>query len=376
MGRPGAAFTAVIQLGTEAAVLIYFRKETLGDHRHPRGPCLCGRPRAARTLLSARMGWYVIVGTLPIAILGLTFKDRSRPSSADLAPDRTTRDRLRRHPVDRPRPHRPHKLTLDKHLSFTNALLSSALAQSLALIPGRLPLRRHDLPRGCCSTYPPRGGAKYSSCCHPRGARVGCAGAVRDRRPRHPDMGPTITGHGHLVRGGYAACGWFLKYISTHRFTGFVIYRIPAGVFVIAAGVVGLDPSVTLLVQAEDHREQGPGGHVGHRAPPHICRPMRSTRTRPTTARSRPTAPPPTTSCTTTSNATRAIGPEHAGSSRSAAGAGSGRAPITPRTTASSAGSHCRRTGRGSSRGSVTLSFWQGQRSHGDIRLGLRVTAG
>jgi undecaprenyl-diphosphatase len=70
---PGAAFTAVVQLGTMAAVLVYFRRElwaiaaawvrsVLARERAPQDP-------------DARIGWYIVLGTIPIAILGLAFKD-------------------------------------------------------------------------------------------------------------------------------------------------------------------------------------------------------------------------------------------------------------------------------------------------------------
>ena len=61
---PGAAFTAVTQLGTETAVLVYFRHDIVRIvtmwARSLWRPELRGEP-------DARMGWYVIVGTLPSA---------------------------------------------------------------------------------------------------------------------------------------------------------------------------------------------------------------------------------------------------------------------------------------------------------------------
>src|SRR5919107_4351619 len=69
---PGAAFTAVIQLGTMAAVLLYFRADlariAVAWLRSLRDPAL-------RSDLDARMGWYIILGTIPISVLGLAFKD-------------------------------------------------------------------------------------------------------------------------------------------------------------------------------------------------------------------------------------------------------------------------------------------------------------
>lgn len=68
---PGAAYSAVIQLGTVAAVLIYFRKDIVSltaaffrglAKRDPFGT------------LESRLAWFVLVGTLPIGVCGLAFK--------------------------------------------------------------------------------------------------------------------------------------------------------------------------------------------------------------------------------------------------------------------------------------------------------------
>lgn len=77
---PGAVFTAVTQIGTEVAVLLYYRRRIRdicvgwwtslrGDH---------GRDRAARFGKhdeNARMAWYITLGTIPIVVLGLLFAD-------------------------------------------------------------------------------------------------------------------------------------------------------------------------------------------------------------------------------------------------------------------------------------------------------------
>ena len=68
---PGAAYSAVIQLGTVAAVLIYFRKDlvTLG------GAFFQGLlKRQPFATLESRLAWFVLVGTLPIGLCGLAFK--------------------------------------------------------------------------------------------------------------------------------------------------------------------------------------------------------------------------------------------------------------------------------------------------------------
>lgn len=68
---PGAAFTAIVQIGTELAVLAYFRRDLIGMARAVLAE-LCGRPPHDAT--SARLGWIVILGSLPIVGLGLALQ--------------------------------------------------------------------------------------------------------------------------------------------------------------------------------------------------------------------------------------------------------------------------------------------------------------
>ncbi len=67
---PGAAFTAVIQLGTMAAVVLYFRHDLW---RIATAWLASLRDRSRRSELDARMGWYLIFGTLPIVVFGFGF---------------------------------------------------------------------------------------------------------------------------------------------------------------------------------------------------------------------------------------------------------------------------------------------------------------
>ena len=78
---PGAAFTAVTQLGTMAAVLLYFREDLL---RIARAWLRSLRDRAARRELDARLGWYIVLGTIPIGIFGVLFKDQIETGARDL----------------------------------------------------------------------------------------------------------------------------------------------------------------------------------------------------------------------------------------------------------------------------------------------------
>lgn len=79
-GDAGASFTAVTQLGTEAAVLVYFARDI--------GRILTawfgGLRDAARRTPDYWLGWWVIIGTIPICVLGLLFKDQIRSGVRNL----------------------------------------------------------------------------------------------------------------------------------------------------------------------------------------------------------------------------------------------------------------------------------------------------
>src|ERR1700751_2415953 len=69
---PGAAFTAVIQLGTLVAVIIYFRSDIL----HMTTAFVCGLlARQPFVEHDSRMAWMIGVGTLPVVPAGLKFKN-------------------------------------------------------------------------------------------------------------------------------------------------------------------------------------------------------------------------------------------------------------------------------------------------------------
>ncbi len=68
---PGAAFSAVIQLGTLAAVLIYFGPDVRIMARAVIRGVVDGRPWATR---EARLAWFIVLGTLPIGVCGVAFK--------------------------------------------------------------------------------------------------------------------------------------------------------------------------------------------------------------------------------------------------------------------------------------------------------------
>src|SRR5690606_23336976 len=71
-GDPGAGFTAISQPGTEAAVLVFFWRDIVRIISHW-AQSLVGR--VPRDDPDARLGWLVIIGSIPIGVLGYTLQD-------------------------------------------------------------------------------------------------------------------------------------------------------------------------------------------------------------------------------------------------------------------------------------------------------------
>jgi len=78
---PGAAFTAVVQLGTTLAIVLYFWRELL----HVSVAWLRGfRDRSVRSSLEYKLGWYLILATIPIGVAGLLFSHQITTGARNL----------------------------------------------------------------------------------------------------------------------------------------------------------------------------------------------------------------------------------------------------------------------------------------------------
>ncbi|WP_371503244.1 undecaprenyl-diphosphate phosphatase [Kitasatospora sp. NBC_00374] len=227
---PGAAFTAVTQLGTESAVLIYFRKDiaaiisawTVSLFRPDR-----------RQDPNARLGWFVIMGTLPIGILGAAFQHTIETSLRDLRVIGTTlivfglilavADRSRA--VRNARP--ISSLTLPHAVGY-------GLAQALALIPG-VSRSGGTISAGLLLGYSREAAARYSFLLAiPAVLASGTLELFKIGEGPAPAWGPTLLATAIAFVVGYAAIAWFLKYISHNSFMPFVVYRVVLGVVLIA----------------------------------------------------------------------------------------------------------------------------------------------
>jgi undecaprenyl-diphosphatase len=134
---PGAAFTAIIQIGTLAAVMIYFRKEIVSITGAVVSGLLKGKPLGTD---DARIGWMIAAGTIPIVVFGLLFKHQIETVLRSLYIVSTTMIGLalvlvvaEQHTKNRNRDGRRGKSI--KEISWLDAIIIG-LAQALALIPG------------------------------------------------------------------------------------------------------------------------------------------------------------------------------------------------------------------------------------------------
>jgi undecaprenyl-diphosphatase len=232
---PGAAFTAITQIGTETAVLIYFRKDI--------GRILSAwfrslTDKAMRGDHDARMGWLVIIGSVPIGVLGLTLKDQIEGPFRDLRLIATTligmgivlgiADRLAardeaggRHRVVKERK------TL-KDLSVRDGLIYG-VCQAMALIPG-VSRSGATISGGLLMGYTREAAARYSFLLAIPAVLASGLFELKEAGEGHVSWGPTIFATFVAFGVGYAVIAWFMKFITTRSFMPFVIYRIILGI--------------------------------------------------------------------------------------------------------------------------------------------------
>ncbi|MEV8019705.1 undecaprenyl-diphosphate phosphatase [Streptomyces sp. NPDC086554] len=246
---PGAAFTAITQIGTEAAVLIYFRKD-IGRIITAWFGSLFGKvPRSDH---DAQMGWLVIVGSIPIGVLGVTFKDQIEGPFRDLRLIATTlivmgivlgiADRL----AARDETGGKHRAVKErkslKELGVRDGLIFG-VCQAMALIPG-VSRSGATISGGLLMGYTREAAARYSFLLAIPAVLASGAFELKDAsNGGHVSWGPTIFATIIAFVVGYAVIAWFMKFITTKSFMPFVYYRILLGILLfILVGAGTLSP--------------------------------------------------------------------------------------------------------------------------------------
>jgi undecaprenyl-diphosphatase len=222
----GAAFTAVLQLGSLLAVLVYFARDIMGMAGH------LTRPSTGE----GRMAWQIAVATVPIVVVGLLLKKHIEDDTRSLYVIVATFiivgiaialvDQLWT---------RGTKPLLD--LTWTDAAIIGC-AQVLALLPGvsrsgsticmalLLGLTRSDAARFSFLMSIPA---------------VAGAGILESRKVfTEFAVTPIMVGIGVAAVTSFAAIAWLMRFLGTHQLLGFAIYRVIAGIALLVALLTGM----------------------------------------------------------------------------------------------------------------------------------------
>lgn len=253
-GDPGAAFTAITQIGTETAVLLYFRRDIaricVAWWRAVRGDLgtdwrsRTGAPVGGRRDPDAQMAWYIALGSIPIVVLGLLFQDAIEQPFRNLWLIVLTLAgfALVLDWADR-RASSERQLT---DLTPRHALYFG-LAQAMALVPG-VSRSGGTITAGRLMGYSREAAARYSfllaipavlgSGLYQLAKSVGSFGDAGT-----PGFGVTLIATVIAFVVGYVVIIGFLKIVSTYSYRPFVVYRIGLAVVVALLLVSGvLDP--------------------------------------------------------------------------------------------------------------------------------------
>ncbi len=230
---PGSAFTAVTQLGTLAAVLIYFRTDLWNIAR----AWLRSLPaRKWPADHDARMGWFILLGTIPIGIFGLAFNDQIESGARSLYLIGTTlivlglvlllaekvgkRDR-----------------TIEEINGRDAAFMG--LAQALALIPG-VSRSGSTISAGLFAGFDRAAAARYSFLLSvPAVVLSGLFEARKIGEPGGADFVPTLIATILAFIVGYASIAWMLRWLTSHSTAIFVAYRVILGALVLILTATG-----------------------------------------------------------------------------------------------------------------------------------------
>ena len=227
-------FTAVIQMGAIAAVILYFARDIWNIAR----TWLLGLVKPEyRGHRDFRMGWYVIVGTIPVGIAGLAFQDVIKDELRSLwvvaialigwsavmwAAERSARQ-------DRS----------EKRLNLTDAIVIG-LVQCFALIPG-VSRSGATISAGLFRGLDRVTATRVSFFLSIPALLAAGIFELKDALGGDIGVGETIVGTVVSFVVAYATVAWLLKFVAHHPITWFVPYRLALGgllIVLLASGVM------------------------------------------------------------------------------------------------------------------------------------------
>ena len=246
---PGAAFTAIIQIGTELAVILYFRRDIIRILGAWFGSLFGKEGKDFKSRMGAhnpdtQMGWFIILGTMPILIAGLLFKHAIEGSLRNLWITVTVLALfgVLLWVVDA----RSKQVKTMKEMTWKDALIFG-IGQMLALIPG-VSRSGGTITFGRAMGYTREAAVRVSFLMAiPAVFGAGileAVSAVKDVAAgdagMFPGWGPTIAAAIVAFVVGYVVIIGFLKFVSTFSYKAFAIYRIGLAVVVALLLITGV----------------------------------------------------------------------------------------------------------------------------------------
>ena len=232
---PGVAFTAVTQLGTVVAVLLYFRHDLWAVAT---GFTAGLRRREARGSADYRMGWYLVVGTVPLGVFGLAFHEQVGTTARDLTVIATTLILLA-----------VVLLVAERVGSRTRGLedvrmrdaVVVGLAQATALVPG-VSRAGATLTAGLFLGMQRDVAARFSFLLAVPAIVLSGLWEVRDAVDADDGVGlaPTLLATAVAFVAAYVTIEALLRFLATHSTTVFIVYRVLLGLLLFGLLGAGL----------------------------------------------------------------------------------------------------------------------------------------
>ena len=239
---PGARFTAITQIGTELAVLIFFRNDIKRIIAAWFNQNIRRKTLSDAHMLEARMGWLIIIGSVPIVFLGYLGKDiiTNNLRSLWLIASVMIIFGLILGWAD----HYGKKIRNLEDLNLRHGLMYG-IAQSLALMPG-VSRSGATIAIGRLLGYTREAALRYSFLLAlPAVFGSGLyelKGALEDKASVQLfSLSQTLVATSIAFVVGYAVIAWLLKFVQTKSFMPFIIYRVVLGsvlLVLLALGVI------------------------------------------------------------------------------------------------------------------------------------------
>ena len=235
---PGATFTAIMQIGTEIAVLIFFRNDIVRIVRAAINYPL-RRKTSAESDYESKLAIMIVIGSLPIFIAGFLAQDyiRNNFRSLWLIASTLIVFGLILGIAD----HRGRKDRNLENLTVRHGL-AYGVAQSLALIPG-VSRSGATIAMGRLLGYRREAALRYSFLLAIP-AVLGSGAyellqAIQEPTSTVFSLGETFVATVIAFITGYAVIAWLMKFVQTKSFMPFVIYRITLGTIVLVLLATG-----------------------------------------------------------------------------------------------------------------------------------------